>query len=671
MNLDDVPVTRVQTTKTFDEIVQEAMKNNPLVPPKSIMKDVLKETNDDRSSISSFSDGQKIIANERMEGERKNDRTEEDHSRIGSAATTTFPTEIKRTQRLVNESTENDVATVSPKRSFLKKGTGVQRIYTPPKERLATSSSPASASPSPLSSTRKVLLEKQKDQTEMTAWELEEHEMLQEVADFESLQNKIRKGASKSEIERAALDFVRRNERAGAKSADPLSYPFSSKEIQATKAAKAQFTQTINVVVADVSKRVEVEEEERFGSHVKKPTSSAMKQPRASLMMSSPIRGSPIQSSSQQRINELARNPHSPLINRSAIKRDENLRKAFEREKAELDREMKNFKMQVLELKEQKDEFASQIKRDRLALDQRERTISGQSRTEREEIKLLKAEIEKMKEDQKYRDEKSKLTIERLRKQVENITNEAGELKLEKERMLEEMRQMKMSSSKSKSVISSTPTKSLRRNEEKASTQTHVFINASTSPPQEKEQNISNLNNNNIYSDNDNDDDDVYDRNEEESIPAEFMRVPELPSKPVWKDVEDEVSFVSEVVHQDGKITRKYSDGRQITKSFDVDTFRVVNGKTMTIYYHNGDIKNTITDKQKGVHIVQYLYRDAKTWQSSYKMGANNNSFSIFHYLDSREVEIEYQNKIKDVHRENGEIWRIYTDQSQEMIGCK
>ena len=45
-----------------------------------------------------------------------------------------------------------------------------------------------------------------------------------------------------------------------------------------------------------------------------------------------------------------------------------------------------------------------------------------------------------MKEDQ-HRDQKSKLTVDRLLKQVENLSQEAGALKLEKERMSEEMRQ--------------------------------------------------------------------------------------------------------------------------------------------------------------------------------------------------------------------------------------
>ena len=40
-----------------------------------------------------------------------------------------------------------------------------------------------------------------------------------------------------------------------------------------------------------------------------------------------------------------------------------------------------------------------------------------------------------MKEDQKHRDQKSKLTVDRLRKQVENLSQEAAALKLEKERM--------------------------------------------------------------------------------------------------------------------------------------------------------------------------------------------------------------------------------------------
>ena len=45
MNFDDVPVVRNE--KKFDDIVQEALKGGDpqlLVPPKSIAKDVLKET---------------------------------------------------------------------------------------------------------------------------------------------------------------------------------------------------------------------------------------------------------------------------------------------------------------------------------------------------------------------------------------------------------------------------------------------------------------------------------------------------------------------------------------------------------------------------------------------------------------------------------------------------
>jgi centromere protein J len=143
-------------------------------------------------------------------------------------------------------------------------------------------------------------------------------------------------------------------------------------------------------------------------------------------------------------------------VNRSAIKRQENARKTLDKDRAELEKDMKNFKKQMMEFREQKDDFASHMKRERLALEQKERSVLGQSRTEREEIKLLIGEIEKMKEDQKHRDQKSKLTVDRLRKQVENLSHEASALKLEKERMSEEMRRMKMSQ---RSHSSSTPVK--------------------------------------------------------------------------------------------------------------------------------------------------------------------------------------------------------------------
>ena len=110
----------------------------------------------------------------------------------------------------------NNASTDSPKRTFLKKGTGVKRIYSPPKER---------TSPSPLaSSSRKA--EQQvavKDKTKMTAWEVEEYEMQQEVANFESLEHAIKGRASKASIDRAAEEFLQNRRNAEEMlSEDPL-----------------------------------------------------------------------------------------------------------------------------------------------------------------------------------------------------------------------------------------------------------------------------------------------------------------------------------------------------------------------------------------------------------------------------------------------------------------
>ena len=166
---------------------------------------------------------------------------------------------------------------------------------------------------------------------------------------------------------------------------------------------------------------------------------------------------------------------------------------------------------------------------------------------------------------------------------------------------------------------------------------------------------------------------------EEEKVPDELLRVPNIAPAPIWNNVA-ETGF-SEDVHADGKITRKYMDGTRVTKFYNKNSFRVESGSSLTMYYDNGDIKKTVSDAN--MHVVRYFYSSAGTWQSNFKIGkrlsgqsekerATKFEYSIFHYMDVNEVEVEYQSKIKDIYKDNGEILRIYPDDNrQEVIGCK
>ena len=661
MNFDDVPVVRNE--KKFDDIVQEALKGGDpqlLVPPKSIAKDVLKETT---GNVYAMSGGQNFAT-------------------TGGTTTATVdsPMAAKTIPASISPVNANNASTDSPKRTFLKKGTGVKRIYTPPKER---------TSPSPLaSSSRKA--EQQvavKDKTKMTAWEVEEYEMQQEVANFESLEHAIKGRASKASIDRAAEEFVQNRRNAEEMlSEDPLSYPYALKQVLASddEAVEAtRTTRTTRTTMTTSSSGVASFTQTSGGEDDRKPVSTkhratspvATSTPPPSAFRRS-VRGSPMPPSSSQRINELARSSMSPAaVNRSAIKRQENARKTLDKDRAELEKDMKNFKKQMMEFREQKDDFASHMKRERLALEQKERSVLGQSRTEREEIKLLRGEIEKMKEDQKHRDQKSKLTVDRLRKQVENLSQEAAALKLEKERMSEEMRRMKMSQRQNSSQtpvktepIVSKPVKSSPMFA-KASPPP-VYINAA--PAQEarnmcvKEEEEEEVEEHHIY--------------EEEKVPDELLRIPNIDPAPTWNDVAE--IGVSEDVHADGKITRKYADGTRVTKFYNQNSFRVESGSSLIMYYDNGDMKETLSDAS--MHIVRYWYSGVRTWQSNYKIGkllsgrsekerATKFEYSIFHYMDVKEVEVEYVSEIKDVYKDNGEIWRIYPGENgrQEMIGYK
>ena len=648
MNFDDVPVVRNE--KKFDDIVQAALKGGDpqlIVPPKSIAKDVLKETT-----------GNVYVMNS------------EQNAMTGTTTTVDSPMVAKNTPALissVNNNKNDNTSTDSPKRPFLKKGTGVKRIYTPPKDRI-------SPSPSPLASysqkaEQQVVV---KDKTKMTAWEVEEYEMQQEVANFESLENAIKRKASKGSIERAAEEFVqnRQNDRE-MRSQDPLSYPYASKHAQETteKATAEKAVATSSSGVAAFAQTNS--DDNRKPASVKHRSTS----PAAT---STPLRGSvqisPMPPSSSQRINELARSSMSPsVVNRSAIKRQENARKALDKDRAELEKDMNNFKKQMMKFKEQKDEFANHMKRERLLLEQKERSILGQSRTEREEIKLLRGEIEKMKEDQKYRDQKSKLTVDRLRKQVENLSQEAGALKLEKERMSEEMRQMKTAQRVSTTKMPG-KTEAIISKPVKASpmfakaSPPPVYINASPEAQEVKDMFVK--------EEEEEVEEHIY---EEEKVPDELLRVPNIAPAPIWNNVA-ETGF-SEDVHADGKITRKYMDGTRVTKFYNKNSFRVESGSSLTMYYDNGDIKKTVSDAN--MHVVRYFYSSAGTWQSNFKIGkrlsgqsekerATKFEYSIFHYMDVNEVEVEYQSKIKDVYKDNGEILRIYPDDNrQEVIGCK
>ena len=89
-----------------------------LVPPKSIAKDVLKETTGNVYAIV----GTKFAT-------------------TGGTTTATVdsPMAAKTIPASISPVNANNASTDSPKRTFLKKGTGVKRIYSPPKERTSPS----------------------------------------------------------------------------------------------------------------------------------------------------------------------------------------------------------------------------------------------------------------------------------------------------------------------------------------------------------------------------------------------------------------------------------------------------------------------------------------------------------------------------------------------------
>jgi hypothetical protein len=117
-----------------------------------------------------------------------------------------------------------------------------------------------------------------------------------------------------------------------------------------------------------------------------------------------------------------------------------NLRKKHEEMLKQLNKEVETFKKkredEVAEFEEWKAEEVRRMQREKKIAERNSKAMANMpNRKDREEITALKEQIKKLTDDGKMKDQRNKLTIDRLRKQLEEATTKCDELQAEIKRL--------------------------------------------------------------------------------------------------------------------------------------------------------------------------------------------------------------------------------------------
>ena len=302
----------------------------------------------------------------------------------------------------------------------------------------------------------------------------------------------------------------------------------------------------------------------------------------------------------------------------SSTAEEEEARAAFERAKASLASERQRFADERAAWEAKRDDAEEafkaecedvrrQFKREKAALmREAEAHLALPTKQERNEAKFLREQLERNEAEFKAEQQRAKLTVDRLRQQIVDLTNEISELRMEK-RLLEE--KCEVSNRLQAKALSTTPPRRVEPVVEiasPASSRPGMTISSEPSPSRR------------VYAD-----DTTY------FAPRALSVRDPLPSVSDKVRLRSTAGLEREIPHEDGRVERVFADGRRVV-FFANGTIKEIDGHETTIFFTNGDIKRT---HQNG--IIEYYYFDVETWHTTHPTGVE-----LYHFVQTNQVEL-------------------------------
>ncbi|XP_010123657.1 PREDICTED: centromere protein J [Chlamydotis macqueenii] len=289
---------------------------------------------------------------------------------------------------------------------------------------------------------------------------------------------------------------------------------------------------------------------------------------------------------------------------------------------------------------------------------------------ERDEIQALKQQIAELQEDLKRKEVKWSTTHRRLKDQIEALVNENMELKEEVKIMerfrLEAWKKVEAAGSKRKMENSGT---TLKRAESYLPNRGPKSQTASLLLPVQKCSKINGKNYSQAKGKFSGTPAPASDRSNAETMTAleDSSRTSmvdtsppieahvSLPSGPAYTDSEE---IQRETAYPDGKVEKVLKNGCHLI-FFPNGTWKKVasDGKTVTITFFNGDVKQVMPDQT-----VIYYYADAKTTHTTYADGLEVLQFS------NGQIEKHYPDGKKEITFPDQTIKNLFTDGQEESI---
>ncbi|XP_008054812.1 centromere protein J [Carlito syrichta] len=279
---------------------------------------------------------------------------------------------------------------------------------------------------------------------------------------------------------------------------------------------------------------------------------------------------------------------------------------------------------------------------------------------EREEIQVLKQQIADLQEDLKRKETKWSSTHSRLRSQIEMLVKENTDLREE----IKVMERFRLDAWKKAEAVESSPkadhgvtalkkgesmNPSVRFQKSQISSGTQVEKHKENYLPSQgkssrrsKSAPLQDLG--------------ILDK-EQAASPREPLELVNLPD-PDYKEEEEIGEIQGEISHPDGKVEKVYKNGCRVILFPNGTRKEVsVDGKTITVTFFNGDVKQVMPDER-----VIYYYAAAQTTHTTYPEG-----LEVLHF-SSGQIEKHFPDGRKEITFPDQTIKNLFADGQEESI---
>ncbi|XP_012634062.2 centrosomal P4.1-associated protein [Microcebus murinus] len=280
---------------------------------------------------------------------------------------------------------------------------------------------------------------------------------------------------------------------------------------------------------------------------------------------------------------------------------------------------------------------------------------------EREEIQALKQQIADLREDLKRKEAKWSSTHGRLRSQIEMLVRENTDLREE----MKVMERFRLDAWKKAGALESSPKAGPREARKKGESVNPSVrfqksqISSGTQLEKYRKNYLPTQGNPSQRSKSSRPQDFSHSDKGRAASPREPLEPGNLPDPdPEHKQEEEEEEIQGEISHPDGKVEKVYKNGCRVIL-FPNGTRKEVSadGKTVTVTFFNGDVKQVMPDER-----VIYYYAAAQTTHTTYPAG-----LEVLHF-SSGQIEKHFPDGRKEITFPDQTIKNLFADGQEESI---